>query len=44
VRKAPPFDSLLESAAALAGELRDEAAGCAAFIADFARNEAQSGD
>ena len=44
MRKAPSFDSLLESAAALAGELRDEAAGCAAFIADFARNEAQSGD
>lgn len=44
MRKAPSFEILMETASALAEELRAEAGDCAAFIASFARNEAQSSD
>ncbi len=44
MRKASSFDNQLEAADALASALRADAAACAAYVEDFARNGAQSGD
>lgn len=44
MRKAPSFDSQMDAAKALAEELRAQVAACAAFIAEFARDEGRSGD